>query len=70
MSTIVKVVEVIAHSDKSFSDAARNAVKEVAKTVNNIKSAWIENFSCKVEGDEITEFRINAKVSFLVEGHK
>ncbi len=70
MSTIVKVVEVIAQSDKSFTDAARNAVKEIAKTVKNIKSVWIENFNCTVEGDQITEFRVNAKVSFLVEGHK
>ena len=70
MSTIVKVAEVIAQSDKGFTEAARSAVKEVAKTVKNIKSVWIDNLTCTVEGDEITEFRVNAKVSFLVEGHK
>lgn len=70
MSTIVKVVEVIAHSEKSFDDAAQNAVKEVAKTVKHIKSIWIDNFTGSVEGDRITEYRVNAKVSFLVEGHK
>jgi len=70
MSTIVKVVEVIAQSEKSFDDAAQNAVKEVAKTVKNIKSVWIDNFTGSVSGDRITEYRVNAKVSFLVEGHK
>jgi len=70
MSTIVKVVEVIAQSDKSFDDAAQNAVKEVAKTVKNIKSVWIDNFTGSVTGDRITEYRVNAKVSFLVEGHQ
>jgi len=70
LSTIVKVVEVIAQSEKSFDDAAQNAVKEVAKTVKQIKSIWIDNFTGSVEGDRITEYRVNARVSFLVEGHK
>lgn len=70
MSTVVKIVEVIAQSEKSFDDAAANAVREVAKTVKNIKSIWIENFSGTVEGDRITEYRVNARVSFVVEGHK
>jgi hypothetical protein len=70
MSTVVKVIEVIAQSEKSFDDAAQNAVKEVAKTVQNIKSIWIDNLTGTVDGNRITEYRVNAKVSFLVEGHK
>lgn len=70
MSSIVKVTEVIAQSQKSFDDAVRNAVKETSKTVRGIKSLWIDNFNCKVEGDKIVEFRVNAKISFVVEGHK
>jgi flavin-binding protein dodecin len=68
MGTVVKVIEVIAQSEKSFDEAAKNAVKEVAKTVKGIKSVWIDNFSATVEGDRIVEYRVNAKVSFLVEG--
>jgi len=70
MGSIVKVIEVVAQSEKSFDDAAQNAVKEVAKTVKNIKSIWIDNFSGTVEGTRITEYRVNAKVSFLVEPQK
>lgn len=70
MSSIVKVTEVIAQSQKGFDDAVRSAVKEAAKTVRGIKSVWIDNFNCKVEGDKIVEYRVNAKISFLVEGHK
>lgn len=69
MSTIVKVVEVIAQSEKSFDDAVRNAVKEASKTLKGIKTVWVDNLSCTVSGDKIVEFRVNAKVSFLVEGH-
>lgn len=70
MSSIVKVLEVIAQSKKSFDDAAQQAVREAAGSVRGIKSIWIENFSGVVEADRIVEYRVNAKLSFLVEEHK
>jgi flavin-binding protein dodecin len=69
VSGVVKVLEIIAESDKSFDDAAQQAVREAAKSVRGIKSIWIENFSATVEGDRIAKFRVNAKISFMVEGH-
>ncbi len=70
MSSIVKILEVIAESEKSFADAAQQAVREAAKSVRGIKGVWIDNLSGVVEGDKIVQFRVNAKISFLVEGHK
>jgi flavin-binding protein dodecin len=67
MSNIVKVIEVIAESTRSWDDAAQAAVSEAAKTVHQIKSIWIDNFSGEVEGNKIVRFRVNAKVSFLLE---
>jgi len=64
--SIVKVIEVIAKSDKSWDDAAQNAVKEASKSVSEIKHLYVENFTAIVEGDEITEYRLNAKISFVV----
>ena len=69
MSSIVKVIEVIAESSKSWDDAGQAAVAEAAKTVHQIKSVWIDNFSGEVEGNRIVRFRVNAKISFLVESH-
>ena len=69
MGSIVKVIEVIAQSDKSFDDAVRSAVKEASKTISGIKSIWVDNLSAEVDGDRITNFRVNAKVSFVLEGH-
>jgi flavin-binding protein dodecin len=65
--SIVKVLEVIAESDRSFDDAAQQAVKQAGATVRNIKSIWSDNFSGVVEGDRIVRYRVNAKLSFLVE---
>jgi flavin-binding protein dodecin len=67
--SIVKILEVIAESDKSFDDAAQQAVKDAAVSVRGIKNIWIDNFSGVVESDRIVRYRVNAKLSFLVEGH-
>ena len=63
---LLKVIEVLAESDKSWEDAAKNAVKQAANTVKNIKSIYIENFEATVSGDKITNYRVNAKISFLL----
>jgi dodecin len=67
--SIVKVLEVIAESNKSFDDAAQQAVVQAAASVRGIRSIWIDNFSGVVEGDRIVQYRVNAKLSFLVEDH-
>lgn len=64
---IVKVIEVLAESDKSWEDAAQEAVKEASKTVKNIKSIYIENMEAKVDKKKIVSYRINAKISFVLE---
>jgi len=64
---IVKVIEVIAASDKSFDDAAHKAVEEASKTIKNIKSIWIKEMKGKVENNKIVSYAVNAKISFEVE---
>ncbi len=64
--SIVKVVEVIAESSKSWDDAANNAVKEAARTVRNIRHVYVEHMQGIVEGKQIVKYRVNAKISFLV----
>lgn len=62
--SIVKVIEVIASSEKSFDDAAQVAVTEASKTVKNIKSINITNMNGNVSNGKITSFAVNAKISF------
>ena len=65
--SIVKVIEVLAQSEKSWEDAAHVALAEAAKSVRNIKSIYIAEFQAKVENNKIVEYRVNAKISFLIE---
>jgi len=64
--SIVKVIEVIAESEKSWDDAAKNAIKEASKSVKNIKSMYVENMEAKVDNNKIIKYRINAKISFVI----
>ncbi|MFD2515188.1 dodecin family protein [Pontibacter locisalis] len=64
---IIKVIEVIASSDKSFDDATRNALNEAAKTVKNIKSIYIKEMNANVTNNQIVSYGVNAKISFEIE---
>ena len=63
---ILKVIEILAESDKSWEDAAQQAVTKVSKTIRNVKSIYIKNMEAKVENNKIIEYRVNAKVSFEI----
>ena len=65
---IVKVIEVLAESTDSWEDAARKAVAEASKTVRNISSIYVKEFQATVENNQIRNFRVNGKISFLIEG--
>ncbi|PWK20919.1 dodecin family protein [Xanthomarina spongicola] len=63
---VLKVIEVLSNSDKSWEDATKKAVKEASKTVKNIKSVYVQDQSAIVNGDSVTEFRVNLKLTFEV----
>ncbi|MBZ9729534.1 dodecin family protein [Salegentibacter sp. JZCK2] len=64
--SIIKVIEILANSTESWEDATKKAVKHAAKTVKNIKSVYVKDQSALVNGENITEFRVNVKISFEV----
>lgn len=63
---VLKVIEVLASSPKSWEDATRNAVKSAGKTVKGIKSVNVQNQSVVVKDGEVKEFRVNLKLTFEV----
>ncbi len=67
MADVVKIIEVLAESPKSWEDAANEALKKASKTIKNIRSIYVKEFEAKVERNKITQYRINAKISFLLD---
>ncbi len=64
---MLKVIEVLSESDKSWEDAAQQAVTKAGKSVHNIKSIYIKNFEATVEGGKLKKYRVNAKISFVLD---
>jgi flavin-binding protein dodecin len=65
---IAKVIEVLAQSSEGWQEATEVALQEAQKTVRNIKSIYIKDMQCDVENGRIARYRVNAKITFLVEG--
>ena len=64
---MLKVIEVLAESNKSWEDAAQTAVTNAAKTVRSVRSIYIKNLEATVEDGKIRTYRINGKISFTLE---
>lgn len=63
---VLKVIEILASSEKSWEDAAKQAVKQASKTVKNIKSVYVQDQSATVKDDEISQYRLTLKITFEV----
>jgi dodecin len=67
MPSVLKVIEVLAESGKSWEDAAQKAVDKAKESLHGIKSIYVKNFEAKVDDGKITAYRINAKITFLLD---
>lgn len=63
---VLKVIEVLANSDKSWEDATNKAVTEAAKSVKNIRSVYVNEQSATVKDGRVEEYRVNVKLTFEV----
>lgn len=66
---IVKVIEVIGSSERSFDDAVQNALNEASKSVKNISSIYVKHMNANVENNKIVSYGVNAKISFTVDNN-
>ena len=65
--SILKVIEVLSNSEESWEDATKKAVKKASKSVKNIKYAYVNEMTTVVKDGEVTEFRVNVKITFAVD---
>ena len=64
---VYKIIDIVGTSEKSFAEAAKNAVIEAGKTVRKIRRAEVTKFDLKVENDKVTLYRAEIKISFEIE---
>lgn len=65
--SVAKVIEVSASSTASFDDAVKSGIAEVSKTVKGVQGAWVNEQNVVVKDGKVTEYRVNMKVTFVVD---
>ena len=65
--SVIKVLELMSSSSKSWEDAAQSAIAEASKTIKNIRSVYVKDHSAVVKNGIIAEYRVNVKLSFEIE---
>ena len=66
--SVLKVVELLGNSNVSFEDAVQQVINEASKTIKDIKSVYVKDMQVTVEDNKISEYRVNAKVTFGILG--
>jgi dodecin len=65
---VVRVIELVGVSDKGWSDAARQAVARASQTIRHVTGLDVVSSSAVIKDGRITEYHVNVKVAFVVEG--
>jgi flavin-binding protein dodecin len=66
--SVAKVVELTAESPNSFEEAIEAGIAKASQTLRNVKGAWIKEQKVVVENGKITEYRVDLKITFVLEG--
>ena len=68
MTSVARVTEISATSDKSFEDAIQQGINRATQTLRNVQGAWIKEQEVSVENDKIVAYKVNMMITFVLEG--
>lgn len=63
---VMKSVQIMSESPKSFEGAIETAIKRMNQSVKNVRSANIQNQSVTVKNGKIAMYRVNMMITFEV----
>ncbi len=65
--SVARVTEISSTSEKSFEDAIKQGISRASKTLRNVRGAWIKEQQIDIEGENITRYRVNMLVTFVLD---
>ena len=65
--SVARVTEISSTSEQSFEDAIKQGIGRAARTLRNVKGAWIKEQQIDIEGENITRYRVNMLVTFILD---
>ncbi|WP_026381576.1 dodecin family protein [Afifella pfennigii] len=64
--SVARVTEITAASKVSMEDAVKTGLARASKTLDNIKGAWVQQITVDCKDGEVSEWRVNMKVTFVL----
>ena len=64
--SVARVTEITATSSAGFDDAIKIGIARAVKTLQNVKGAWVQDQEVRVDDDQIVEYRVHMKVTFVL----
>jgi flavin-binding protein dodecin len=65
--SVARVIELSATSEQSFEEAINEGLKRATSTLRNVRSAWVKDMNVEVENNQITAYRVNLAINFVLE---
>jgi hypothetical protein len=68
--SVYKIIELVGTSDKSWEDAAKNAVDTASKSLKNLRIAEVTKLDMKLEEGKVVAYRARVSLSFKYDKEK
>lgn len=65
--TVARVTEISASSPESFEAAIREGIERANKTLRNVEGAWVKDMNVRIENGNITGYKVNLEVTFVLD---
>ena len=65
--SVARVTEITSASKTSFEDAINAGIARADQTLRNVSGAWIQNMKVEIVKGKIVEYRVNMKVTFVLD---
>jgi flavin-binding protein dodecin len=65
--SVARVTELSATSQTSFEDAINQAISRATSTLRGVEGAWIKDQNVMIQDGQITGYKVNLAVTFVLE---
>jgi len=64
--SVAKISEISSTSTKGFEDAIEKGIQRASRTLEGLTGAWVNEMKVDIENGKITNFRVNLRVTFVL----
>ena len=65
--SVARVTEISATSTESFDEAVKEGINRATSTLRGVEGAWVKDQNVLIEDGQITGYKVNMAVTFLLE---